>query len=970
MGRRVHEVLLVSSQYDLYLMEEEGLLSDRISDEYALLHLTNAPAVTRVSTAEEALSAVRERPFDLIITGLRVGKALGTFEMARKIKEVNPELPVALMTSESWRLPSLAKKREEGIIDKIFYWHGDTRLFLAIIKIFEDRWNAPHDCLEGQVRVIILVEDSPHFYSAYLPLIYTEILEQTRSLIAEGTSDEEKVSRMTSRPKILLAESYEEAEGLYLKYRSNILGIVSDIRFPRGGTLDPEAGFLFAESVKRDNVDIPVLLQSQDAGNAHRAESIGASFADKNSPHLLQALRSFILTYFGFGDFVFRLPDGREVGRAHNLKEMEDILALAPEESIEYHSVRNHFSNWLYARGEFELASKLKPMQFSDFETIEELRQTIRVGLKATRIAKRKVRIAKFSERDFDPTVPFIRFGEGSIGGKGRGIAFMAKLLAEPKNAGRFGGMRIEVPQTAAIGTDAFDRFLDRNRLHKIAMEKAATSDDATIARAFLGGRMDSKLADDLAAFLKRIHEPLAVRSSSLSEDSLSQPFAGIYTTYFLPNNDPHFETRLSALLNAIKLVYASTFFTNSKSYMEANGIAVESEKMAVLIQQVVGQRRGDYYYPDMAGVAQSYNYFPVGYLKPEDGVAELVMGLGTMAVRGGNAMRFSPKFPNIMPQFSLPKDALARSQREFHALNLKESKNPLFTDEGVTLSTLDLAKAEEHGALEQLGGVYSPEDAIIYDGLHRAGRRVLTFKKIMDGTLFPLPMILSEILDLGTRGMGCAVEIEFAANLAQGSEPAQFAFLQIRPLVSGELADEVSVEGLPLESCAALAHRAMGNGVIWGLKNIICVKRDVFDSARTAEIASEIGRLNSLMVSRGEKYILMGFGRWGTVNPRIGIPVAYAQVSNAKVIVEISTEEMDVEPSQGTHFFHNIASSRIGFLSIDGKNEKDFIDWGWLDAQPAEIETEFVRVVKFDSPIEVRIDGHSGNGVILKPGV
>ncbi|MFH0798879.1 MAG: PEP/pyruvate-binding domain-containing protein [Pseudomonadota bacterium] len=965
MGQRVHEILLVSSPYELYIMEEEGLLADRISDEYSLLHLTNAPAITRVSAAGEALAMVKEKRFDLVITGTRVGKAMGVFDMAKSIKAMHPELPVALVTPESWRIAQFAKRRETSGIDKAFYWHGDTRLFLAIIKMFEDSVNAERDCLEEQVRAIILVEDSPAFYSAYLPLIYTEILQQTRALISEGVSDEEKLRRLSSRPKILMAESYEEAVALYNKYRANLLGIISDVRFPRGGAVDPQAGFFFTELVKGENPDVPVLLQSQDTGNAARAQTLGASFADKNSPHLLHGLRTFIQTYFGFGDFVFRMPDGTEVVRAHRLREMEEVLAWVPEESIDYHSRRNHFSNWLFARGEFELAAKLKPMQLSDFASIENLRQMLRRDLKATRIAKRKGTIARFSERDFDLAIPFIRFGEGSIGGKGRGIAFMARLLADPDAAGSFDGQRIIVPQTAAIGTDVFDRFLDRNRLHKVAME---ASDDEEIARSFLAGQLEQKQVDELASFLKRIDQPLAVRSSSLSEDSLSQPFAGLYTTYFIPNNNPDFGERLNAFLNAIKLVYASTFFANPKAYMEANRIAIEGEKMAVLVQQVVGRRHGNYYYPDMAGVAQSYNYFPVGYLKPEDGVAELVMGLGTMAVRGGNALRFSPRHPGILPQFGRARDIVARSQREFHALDLTTARSGPLVDEGVTLATLDLGTAEEHGLLKLLGGVYSTEDDIIYEGLHRPGKRVLTFKKVIDESAFPLPAILDRLLDIGSHGMGCAVEIEFAANLPIEDEPASFAFLQVRPLVSSEATEEVDVESFGKEACVATTHRAMGNGVFDNISNLVYVKPEAFDPLRTAEIAAEIGRLNAEMVAKGETYILLGFGRWGTVNPRLGLPVTYAQVSHAKVIGEISTPEMDVEPSQGTHFFHNISSSHIGYLSIDVAGGPDFVDWQWLADRPATAETGFIKHIRLSSPIVTRIDGRSGRGVILKP--
>lgn len=964
MTKRIHEILLVSSPYDLYIMEEEGLLVDRISDEYALLHLTHAPTITRVSTAEETLAIVREKHFDLVITGMRVGRAANPFEMARLIKAINPHTPIVLCTSETWRVPGLLKRREGGGVDQIFFWHGDTRLFLAIIKSIEDKANAEHDCLEGQVRVVILVEDSPHFTSAYLPLIYTEILEQTRALIAEGTSDEEKLNRMEKRPKILTAESYEEAEALYRKYRTNILGIISDIRFPRCGQLDPEAGFIFAELVKRDNPDIPVLLQSQDTANAWRAEILGASFVDKNSPHLLHMLRSFILTYFGFGDFVFRLPSGQEVARAHALREMEDLLPKVPLESIEYHSQRNHFSNWLFARGEFDLAATFRPMRISDFSSIDEIRNTIRVGLRTARLARRKGTIAKFSQRDFDPTMPFIRFGEGSIGGKGRGIAFMSRLLAEPSVAKRFEGLRVFVPQTAAIGTDVFDSFIENNRLYHTAME---LRDDAEIGGRFLEGQFDSNITEDLASFLRRLTGPLAVRSSSLSEDSISQPFAGIYTTHFLPNNQSNFDERLRAFLNAIKLVYASTFFANPKAYMEANSIALEREKMGVLIQQVVGQQHGCYFYPDLAGVAQSYNYFPVGYLKPEDGVAELVMGLGTMAVRGERALRFSPRYSGILPQFSRARDMVSHSQKELHALDLTANRDAISIEEGATLATLDLSHAEQYGILANLGGVYSPDDDIVYEGLHRPGQRVVTFRRVLEGSLYPLPRILADILDIGANGMGCAVEIEYAANLASQNEPASFAFLQIRPLVSGEEFDDVAIDSFAPTDCLAIASHAMGNGVFDDIEDLIYVKPDVFDVLKTSEIAQEIGRMNGKMVEHGKRYILLGFGRWGTVNPHLGIPVTYAQVSHAKVIGEISTLEMDVEPSQGTHFFHNIASSRIGYLSIDATKGADFVDWSWLKTQPTANETNFVRHISLPCPIITRIDGRGGRGIILK---
>jgi DNA-binding NarL/FixJ family response regulator len=965
MSKRIHEVLFIASQYDLYMMEEEGLLADRISDEYTLMHLTNAPAITRVSTAEEALDVAEHSRFDLVITGLRVGKGNNVFDMADAIKKLQPGVPIVLLSPEQGRTPTTSKQYDVPPIDKVFYWHGDTRLFLAIIKSFEDRANAAHDCLTEQVRVIILVEDSPHFFSNYLPLIYTEIMQQTRSLIAEGATADEKLLRMMTRPKILMAESFEEAVALYRRYRKNILGIISDVRFPRRGKLDPEAGFAFTEMVKSDNPDVPVLLQSKDFANAYRASALDAAYADKNSPHLLSDLSSFIKSYFGFGEFIFRDRNGQEVARAGTLLEMEQVLAKIPDEAIEYHSRRNHFSNWLFARGEFELAAKLRPLQISDFGSVEAMRKDLIENLRDARVARRMATIARFSELNLDRSMPFMRFGGGSIGGKGRGIGFMTKLLSMPDVVRRFKGARMLLPQTAAIGTDIFDSFLERNRLGIVALEEAL---DERIAKAFLKAELPPKFVGELAAFLKRTKEPLAVRSSSLSEDSLSQPFAGLYSTYLIPNNHPDFEERLRQFLAAIKLVYASTYFREPKAFMEANGISVESEKMAVIIQRIVGRTHGTYYYPDVAGVAQSYNFFPVGYMNPEDGIAQLVMGLGTMAVRGERALRFCPKYPAILPQFGSARDIVARSQRTFHAVGLSNPTLNLFTDEDVTLAALNLDVAERDGVLAKLGGVYSREDDVVYEGLARQGTRVVTFSQILKGGLFPIAEVISEVMEVGSSGMGCPVEIEFAANLPFQDEPPAFAFLQLRPLVSGEEEEEVSLEGIEKKQCLASSVKAMGNGIFGDIRDVIYVKPGAFDIGRTAEIAAEIGHFNAAVVQEGGHYILFGFGRWGTANPLLGIPVAYSQISHAKVICEVATPELNVEPSQGTHFFHNITSCRIGYLSINGTEGKDFVDWKWLDQQPVIAESDFVKHVRLAAPAVTKINGRESRGVILKP--
>jgi len=966
MQNRIQQILLVSSPYDRYILEEEGLLYQRVSHEYAYFHLTHSPVITQVPTGEDAIEMVKKRPFDLVITQLRIG-TLNAFSMGRIIKGIRPDLPVVMLTSETGRLSWLRKKRDTSGIDKIFYWHGDAKLFLVIIKSIEDELNADHDLRVGQVRLIILAEDSPHFYSHYLPTIYTEIMEQTRLLISQEVSEEEKYHRMSTRPKIMLAETYEDALDLYQRYRDNVLGIISDLRFPRGGELDPKAGTAFAGFVKKDNPGIPILIQSREPDGARLAADVCASYAAKNSPRLLQELRRFVLDYFGFGDFIFNNPRTRQaIARAKDLPQMEEILRTIPPASLEYHSKHNHFSNWLFARGEFDLAARLRPKQVDDFDGLDDLRADLIQELASAREKKQRGMIVDFSEKDFDFTHKFVRFGSGSIGGKARGIIFVGRLLNDLAIEKQFPDAKVSVPKTAVIGTDVFDRYLESTGLYEFAV---SCDDDDEIARRFLEAPLHPALLEDLRSFLRRVDYPLAVRSSSLSEDSQSQPFAGLYATYMLPNNHPDLEERLSQLSQAIRLIYASTYFQDPKAYLEANALAIEGEKMGVILQEMVGHRHGDYFYPDIAGVAQSYNFFPVSYMKPEEGVAQVVLGLGTLAVQGGRALRFSPRYPGIKPQLSSVRDILSRSQRSFYALDLTSSQRPLSSNEKENLALLDLATAETHGTLDKVGGVYSLEDDMIYEGLHHKGKRVVTFSRLLQGKSYPLAPVLSYLLEMGIQEMGGPVEIEFAVNFnSKSHEPPQLFFLQIRPFISGVERDDVSMDNIPPERIAARTDQAMGHGVINHIKNIVYVRPDRFDISRTTRIAEEIGRINSRMVEEREGYLLIGLGRWGTVNPQLGVPVAYAQISHAKVIAEVSIDAYSIEPSQGTHFFHNIISNRIGYLSINASTKgKDFLDWGWLDSLQAEEEGEFVRHLRLTEPIQVRIDGHTGLGVILK---
>jgi len=965
MPHRVREILLVSSLYDSFILEEDGQLGEHLFSDYFDLKLSSAPRITRVSTGEDSLAAVRSRSFDLVITMMRLSD-MDIFTFGKRIKALRPNLPIILLAYESEITAPYLKIANIPGIDKIFVWSGDTKIFLAITKFIEDRLNVSHDTRVGNVRVIIVIENSRRYYSLFLPLIYTEIMKQTQSLIAEGLNEMHRQLRRRARPKILLASTYEEGMKLYRKYYKYVLGVISDIRYSRAGEIDPEAGFKFAEQIRKKDPEMPMLLMSAQKENKKRAESMGVSFLDKNSKSLLQDLREFILDHLGFGDFVFRIPGGKEVGRASTMREMEEMLAKVPAESLIYHASRNHFSNWLMARTEFTLAAKLRPRKISDFADVEEVRQHLLNSIKELRESKQKGVIVDFSRRQFDPGSVFIRFSSGSLGGKARGIAFIRALLDQSRFYERFPDVKIAVPKTAVIGTDIFDQFLDDNNLRYIAIQE---TDDEKIARIFLKSQLPDTLISDLEFFLNQIHYPLAVRSSSLLEDSQYQPFAGLYSTYMLPNNASSLKVRLKQLSDAIKLIYASTFYQSPKAYIEALSRGIEEEKMAIIIQELVGQRFGDSFYPYFSGVAQSYNYYPVSYLKPEDGIAQVALGLGKTVVDGGKALRFSPRHPNILPQFSTPEEILEHSQREFYALDLSNPSVKLSKDDDVTLIKHDLSRAEQDGTLAPIGGVYSPNNHMIYDGIYHEGPRVVTFSHVLKSNIFPLSSILSKLLELGYYGMGCPVQIEFAVNLAsKGKKQSEFYFLQIRPMIGGREYSQVIIEDIDQKFILCRTSDALGNGLISDISDIVYVKPEKFDASRTIEIAGEIGKLNSELAKLGRKYILIGPGRWGTADSWLGIPVTWDQISNVRVIVETDLDGYAIEPSQGTHFFHNLTSFQIAYFCIRLNKKDDYIAWDWLNQQPAISETKFLRHISLPSSVEVKIDGSSRLGIILKP--
>ena len=962
MPNRVHHVLLVSSMYESFILQEDGLLNELIVSEYMDMHLSRPPHVTQVSSAEEALEFIREQPVDLVISMIRIGsRRMSAF--ARAIKEIRPNLPVVMLAADYHELSPKDAQPDRRYVDRTFVWNGDAKILLAIVKFVEDQLNVQHDTRIGDVRVLILVENSVRFYSAYLPLIYTEVVKLTQQLMAEGANLMHRMLRQRARPKILLAETFEEAWELYCRYEHSLLGVISDIRFPRNGALDPEAGLEITRRIRQKEPLMPVLLQSSDASLAVRAAQLGACFLCKTSPTLLQDLRAFLLGNLGFGEFVFTMPDGTVVGSAHDLRTFEKMVAHIPAECYAFHAQHNHFSNWLMARTEFELAATLRPRKVSDFESVEAMRRDLLDTLREYNELNRAGVVADFSAKRFDVAIPFTRIGGGSLGGKARGLAFINVLIRRYNVRNRFENVRIAVPKTAVIGTSVFDAFLDQNDLHDLAVQDL---DDAVIAEAFVKARLPEGAHADLTAFLNSVRYPLAVRSSSLLEDSLSRPFAGIYMTHMLANNHPDLDVRLEQLCAAIKLVYASTFFRSAKRYLETTGHRADEEKMGVILQELVGSAHGAYYYPTFSGVARSYNFYPAADTLPEDGVANVALGLGKLVVDGGDCLMFCPACPQILPQFPTAKDFLDNSQRDFIALDV--SRPDLYPQPGgeINLARLGLDVAERDGVLAPIASVYSAENDAVYDGISRPGPRLVTFAHVLKADLFPLAEILKRLLEIGRQGMSCPVEIEFAVEMSR--QPMEFGFLQIRPISSDEEYEHVHIGNVDPASLLVSSPLALGNGRMSDIRDIVCVMPETFDSAHTMQIAAEIGRINDTLRRSDRRCLLIGPGRWGTADRWLGIPVAWEQISCARVIVETSLRDFFVAPSQGAHFFHNLSSLRIGYLTVNPTTGDGFVDWEWLSAREPVMQTKFLRHIHLSEPLEIRIDGRNREAAIFKP--
>lgn len=972
MPHRVREVLLVSSYYDAFILEEDGYLTERIFSEYKELNLTSSPRVTHVSTGEEAIQALIWRRFDLVITMTRLAD-MDVLSFGRRVKELRPGRPVVLLALDETEVRDFPVDYNRDALDGVFLWTGDAAILLAIVKLIEDRENIDHDIAVADVRVIIVVEDTIRYYSKFLGVLYYAVLGQAQSLINEGLNDAQRIRRLRARPKILLASDYNRAVDLFQKYKNNVVAVISDIRYPRNGIKDAEAGYLLTQHIRRSHPDLPILLQSSDPVNGERARELGVHFVNKQAANLLREIRDFLIHGLGFGDFIFRSgPDGHEVARARDVSEMAHVLTWIDPGSLRYHAINNHVSTWLMARCEFELARIIRPKDPGDFDDIEHMRGYLISILEHGRKEGHRGFISEFKRNIFRADSSFTRLGEGSIGGKARGIAFLDALLHRGKMNRRFKELPIQIPPTLVLCTDVFDRFLDLNNLRHFVAE---CKDDAQIKKRFQEAQLPGDILNNLRVALHQLKDPLAVRSSSLLEDSVAEPFAGIYSTFMLSNTHPDIEHRLNELSTAIRMVYASVFFSNARAYIRRTPHRQEEEKMAVIVQRLVGQTHGARFYPHFAGVAQSVNHYPIGIQRAEDGVAMVALGLGRTVVGGGEALRFSPSHPDILPQLSSPKAALRNSQQSFWALNLKHGVHDLGKNEDGTLVRCTLEDAEADRTLHLVASVYCPGDDRIRDGLAYDGPRIVTFANILKAGLIPLAPALKDLLDIGRRGMGRNIQIEFAVDMGDWGRPRRrrrgerrrpvFYALQMRPMTVADEVVDIDFAGIDRDTLLCETNQCLGSGIYEGIQDILYIRHETFDAAQTIRMAQEVGEFNRALVEEEKPYLLVGPGRWGSSDPWLGVPVQWSQINGARVIVEASPPDYHVDPSQGSHFFQNITSLRIGYLTVPPGSKSAFMDWSWLDKQEAVSETEFMRHVRLEKPLVITLDGREPRAVI-----
>ena len=969
MPYRVQDILLVSSLYDSFILREDGRLNELLIGESYELNLQNVPRITHVKTGAEALAMARaDSRFNLIVTNLEL-EDMDAADLAMEVKRAELDAQVVVLAYDYREVKNFVGRTPHSPIERIFLWQGNARILISIVKYIEDKMNVEHDTDVMDVPVMLVVEDNIRYYSSFLPVIYTELISQARRLISEGLNVAHKLVRMRARPKILLASDFESGAELALRYRQNLLGVVMDVEFPRRGQPMPEAGFDLARMIRSVVPDVPIVLQSGRPDVMDKAYAEEFSYLQKRSPTLLGDLRNWLIEQVGFGDFVFRLPDRKtEVARASNLNELEQALRTVPAESISYHAGRNHFSHWLMARTEFAVAQKLRPRKVSDFASIEVLRRDLIDAITSYRREQSQTTVVDFNPEMFHPEDNyFLRVGDGSLGGKARGLAFARHLLQPKHMPKRFAGIRIAVPRTLVLATDTFDQFMSDNDLHDFAMRCRS---DEEIAERFVAARLTDSVRASLRSFLEEVKFPLAVRSSSLLEDSQYQPFSGVYDTFMLGNHDPDIEVRLKQLTEAIKRVYASTFSQHTKAYVRATPYRLEEEKMAVMIQQVVGAQHGQRFYPDFSGVVRSRNFYPIEPQTPKDGFAAVALGMGRAVVGGGKCLTFSPRYPRHLVQFSSVEDILANSQTDFWALELIPRVHHENPADDLREVSFPVSTAERDGTLHMVASTYSVENHAVYDGLSRPGVRIVSFAPILKHGFFPLPHILEQIMTIGEDAMGRPVEIEFAVKMpTQAGEDAEFGFLQMRPLVMSREGEELRMEEVDPSRLLSQSSKVLGHGRVGDLHDVIVVDFHRFERAKSHDVAQSVAHFNAELGAKAAPYLLIGVGRWGSNEPWLGIPVTWDQISGARVIVESGFKDFRVTPSQGSHFFQNLTAFRIGYFTVNPDAGEGFVDWEWLAAQQGIEDHGCVRLLHFEQPMSVLMDGKTGRGMIFKPG-
>lgn len=964
MNKRIYNVLLIATPYDAFMLEDDGRVDEQIFNEYTSLSLRYPPRFTQVTTENEALSELEDRNFELIICMPNMDDQ-DIFAAAKEIKLHYPNIPIVVLTPFSREVSKRVANEDLTAIDYVFSWLGNAELLLAIIKLIEDKMNAPDDTASVGVQIILLVEDSVRFYSSALPHLYKFVLEQSQEFSKEALNDHQQTLRMRGRPKIKLARNYEEAIRIFEQYKDNMLGIISDMSFMHDGVKDPFAGYKFGQHVRKTGLIVPFILESSDASNRVYAQELAASFVDKNSKSYPQDLRKCIMKRFGFGDFVIINPQTKEeIMRIKDLKDLQKNVFQIPDDSLVYHLSRNHFSRFFYSRAMFPPAEVLKRVDVSDYKDMNEARELIFKLIVQYRKMKNSGVVAIYQKERFDEYSNFARIGNGSLGGKGRGLAFMGTMIKRYPNL-EFNNFIVNIPRTVVICTDVFDEFMESNNLYPIALSDV---DDETILKAFLNASLPSHLIEDLLALFEVVKTPIAVRSSSLLEDSHYQPFAGIYSTYMIPKVEEK-EKMLQLLRDAIKAVYASVFYRDSKAYMTATSNLIDQEKMAIVLQEVVGSRYGDHFYPTLSGVARSLNFYPIGDEKAEDGIANVALGLGKYIVDGGLTLRFSPKHPHNILQTSTMDLALRETQTKFYALNLNDFTEDFSVDDAFNLLKLTLKDAEKDGSLKYIVSTYDPYDQIIRDGFYAGGRKIVSFVNILQHDVFPLAETISEALRVGEKEMGRPIEIEFAMNIhPDDSKKATFYLLQIRPIVDNKEFMEEDLSIIKKEDTILSSTSVLGHGIIHEVHDIIYVKTGSFSSSNNQLIAYDIEKLNRKFTADEKNYVLVGPGRWGSSDPWLGIPVKWPHICNARVIVESGLENYRVDPSQGTHFFQNLTSFGVGYFTINPFKDDGWFDENYLNTLPAIEETQYLRHVHFNIPIIIKMDGKKSLGVVLKP--